>query len=66
MSGEQRSDLSNSVRVVTSLEPVSSLLQQRTSLICVEFIKLYILSSVVICDYAIEVSRSISAPKISC
>lgn len=56
MSGERRADLSNTVRVVTSLERFSNLLRQIVLLICVDSIKLYILSSVVICNYAIEIN----------
>ena len=40
----------------------NDILQQIVSLICIDAIKLYILSSVVICDDAIEISRSMSTP----
>lgn len=60
MSGERKSDLSSSVTVVTSLQQVKNLRQQSVSLAYIDSIKLYILSPVVICNYAIEISRSVS------
>ena len=42
---------------------VTSLLQRSVSLVYIHFIKLYILSSVVICNYAIETSRGMPTPE---
>ena len=41
-------------------------LQQIVSLICIDYIELYVLSPVVICDYSVEISRSMSTPVVQC
>ena len=51
---------------VTSLQQVTSFLYLIFSLIYIEAFNLYILSSVVICNYAIEIGRSMAPPKTWC